>query len=233
MDILRAWDQYASAHREGRDRRANPSPKKASPLASVKLLAPLLYPGAFYVRQARSIGTISTELAAIAEAATRRGGRIMKPDGTVVLPEDCSGSIISDGAPARLPEFSEADGLGSRDQRRVIRTTPTRDISETGALSAVALGYRHRQRSVCARPDEARRLDLCLWLDRPGNASRTGRRWSHGSRLRLCLGPEQSRHQAVGEWRPRARFQHQQMVHSTAEQDRLAQPSHHLASGRT
>jgi 2-keto-4-pentenoate hydratase/2-oxohepta-3-ene-1,7-dioic acid hydratase in catechol pathway len=135
IDILRSWDEVhprlAKACEDGS------LAGKGVPLSSVKLLAPILYPGTFYCAGANYWDHLN-EMAAIAKKTTGRDVHISKPAEPWFFLKTAAGSIIGDGAPARLPRFSKQVDWEAEIAAVIAR--PTRNISEDDALSAVA-GY--------------------------------------------------------------------------------------------
>jgi 2-keto-4-pentenoate hydratase/2-oxohepta-3-ene-1,7-dioic acid hydratase in catechol pathway len=135
IDILRSWD--AVHPRLAKACEDKTFAEKGVPLSSVKLLAPILYPGAFYCAGANYWDHLN-EMAAIAKKTTGRDVHITKPAEPWFFMKTAAGSIIGDGAPARLPNFSKQVDWEAEIAAVIAR--PTRNISEKDALSAVA-GY--------------------------------------------------------------------------------------------
>ena len=135
MDILRSWDEIHPRLAKASDDKAFAD--KGVPLSSVTLLAPLLYPGTFYCAGANYWDHLN-EMAAIAKKTTGRDVHITKPAEPWFFLKTAAGSIIGDGAPARLPSFSKQVDWEAEIAAVIAR--PTRNISEDDALSAVA-GY--------------------------------------------------------------------------------------------
>lgn len=135
MDILRSWDEvHPRIAKACEDKSVT---DKGVPLSSVKLLAPVLYPGTFYCAGANYWDHLN-EMAAIAKKTTGRDVHISKPAEPWFFLKTTAGSIIGDGAPARLPSFSQQVDWEAEIAAVIAR--PTRNISEDDALSAVA-GY--------------------------------------------------------------------------------------------
>src|SRR5581483_5822569 len=107
------------------------------PLASVKTLAPILYPGAFYCAGANYWDHLH-EMAEIAKRTTGKDVSPVKPAEPWFFMKTTAGSIIGDGAPVRLPKFSKR--VDWEAELGAVIARPTRNISEKDALSAVA-GY--------------------------------------------------------------------------------------------
>jgi 2-keto-4-pentenoate hydratase/2-oxohepta-3-ene-1,7-dioic acid hydratase in catechol pathway len=135
MDILRSWDNVHPRIAKACEDKFFAD--KGVPLSSVKLLAPLLYPGTFYCAGANYWDHLN-EMAAIAKKTTGRDVHIAKPAEPWFFLKTAAGSIIGDGAPARLPSFSQQVDWEAEIAAVIAR--PTRNISEEDALSAVA-GY--------------------------------------------------------------------------------------------
>ena len=133
--ILHAWDETNPRIAKATEDKA--FAEKGTPLASVKLLAPVLYPGAFYCAGANYWDHLN-EMAAIAKQTTGRDVHISKPAEPWFFLKTTAGSIIGDGTPARLPSFSKQVDWEAEIAAVIAR--PTRNISEKDALSAVA-GY--------------------------------------------------------------------------------------------
>jgi 2-keto-4-pentenoate hydratase/2-oxohepta-3-ene-1,7-dioic acid hydratase in catechol pathway len=135
MDVLRSWDNVHPRIAKACEDKS--FAEKSAPLSSVKLLAPLLYPGTFYCAGANYWDHLN-EMAAIAKKTTGRDVHIAKPAEPWFFLKTAAGSIIGDGAPARLPRFSQQVDWEAEIAAVIAR--PTRNISEDDALSAVA-GY--------------------------------------------------------------------------------------------
>ncbi|MFZ5691003.1 MAG: fumarylacetoacetate hydrolase family protein [Pseudomonadota bacterium] len=135
IGILRAWDDVHPRLAKACEDEA--FAEKGVPLSSVKLLAPILYPGAFYCAGANYWDHLN-EMAAIAKKTTGRDVHVTKPAEPWFFMKTTAGSIIGDGAPARLPNFSKQVDWEAEIAAVIAR--PTRNISEKDALSAVA-GY--------------------------------------------------------------------------------------------
>jgi 2-keto-4-pentenoate hydratase/2-oxohepta-3-ene-1,7-dioic acid hydratase in catechol pathway len=135
LDILRSWNDVHPRLAKAADDKA--LTESGAPLASVKLLAPILYPGAFYCAGANYWDHLN-EMAAVAKQTTGRDVHIAKPPEPWFFLKTAAGSIIGDGAPARLPGFSKQ--MDWEAEIAAVIARPTRNISEKDALSAVA-GY--------------------------------------------------------------------------------------------
>jgi 2-keto-4-pentenoate hydratase/2-oxohepta-3-ene-1,7-dioic acid hydratase in catechol pathway len=131
LDILRGWD---SAHPQlvRAASRAN-----GTPIVDLKILAPILYPGAFFCAGANYWDHLQ-EMAEIAKRTTGKEVSLTKPAEPWFFMKTTGGSIIGDGAPVRLPHFSKQ--VDWEAELGAVIARPTRNISEKDALSAVA-GY--------------------------------------------------------------------------------------------
>jgi 2-keto-4-pentenoate hydratase/2-oxohepta-3-ene-1,7-dioic acid hydratase in catechol pathway len=132
MGLLRAWDEvhprlHAAASKVG--------PGEGTPLAQVKLLAPILYPGALYCAGANYWDHLE-EMAEIAKRVTGKAPAMTKPKEPYFFMKTCAGSIIGHGTPARLPPFSKQ--VDWEAELGVVIARPTRNIPEARALEAVA-----------------------------------------------------------------------------------------------
>jgi len=134
LGLLRAWDKahprlHAAAH--------NAKPGAGVPLSSVKLLAPILYPGVLYCAGANYWDHLN-EMADIAERTTGKRSPMTKNPEPWFFLKTTAGSIIGPDTPARLPSFSKQ--VDWEAELGVVIGRPTRNISETNAFDAVA-GY--------------------------------------------------------------------------------------------
>ena len=111
IEILRDWSETHPAIAKAVEGGAN----AGTPLSSVKLLAPVLYPGAFFCAGANYWDHLN-EMAEIAKKTTGRDVHITKPAEPWFFLKTAAGSIIGDGAGAPA-EFLQAGRLGSRDRR--------------------------------------------------------------------------------------------------------------------
>jgi 2-keto-4-pentenoate hydratase/2-oxohepta-3-ene-1,7-dioic acid hydratase in catechol pathway len=135
MDVLRSWDeahQHLSRAIEG-----NAFAAKSKPLSQLKLLAPVLYPGALFCAGANYWDHLE-EMSEIAKRTTGKTPSMVKAPEPWFFLKTTAGSIIGDGAPARLPNFSKQ--VDWEAELGAVIARPTRNISEQDALSAVA-GY--------------------------------------------------------------------------------------------
>lgn len=134
IDILRSWDdahpRIASAAEKGLG-------GKGIPVSDVNLLAPVLYPGAFFCAGANYWDHLE-EMAEIAKRTTGKAPSMTKGAEPWFFMKTAAGSIIGNGAPVRLPRFSKQ--VDWEAELGAVIARPTRNISERDALSAVA-GY--------------------------------------------------------------------------------------------
>lgn len=135
MDVLRSWDeahQHLSRAIEG-----NAFATKNKPLSQLKLLAPVLYPGALFCAGANYWDHLE-EMSEIAKRTTGKAPSMTKAPEPWFFMKTTAGSIIGDGTPARLPNFSKQ--VDWEAELGAVIARPTRNISEEDALSSVA-GY--------------------------------------------------------------------------------------------
>jgi 2-keto-4-pentenoate hydratase/2-oxohepta-3-ene-1,7-dioic acid hydratase in catechol pathway len=133
LDILRAWTETHPKIAKSVEGGAN----AGMPLSGVKLLAPVLYPGALFCAGANYWDHLN-EMAEIAKRTTGRDVHVTKPAEPWFFLKTAAGSIIGHGTPARLPNFSKQ--VDWEAEIGAVIGKPTRNISEKDALSAVA-GY--------------------------------------------------------------------------------------------
>jgi 2-keto-4-pentenoate hydratase/2-oxohepta-3-ene-1,7-dioic acid hydratase in catechol pathway len=134
IDILRIWDE---AHPRIAAAAASGLGEKAIPAAQIKLLAPVLYPGAFFCAGANYWDHLE-EMAEIAKRTTGKAPSMTKGAEPWFFMKTAAGSIIGDGTPVRLPNFSKQ--VDWEAELGVVIARPTRNISESDAFKAVA-GY--------------------------------------------------------------------------------------------
>ena len=135
MDVLRSWDE---AHQHlSRAIEANAFAAKSKPLSQLKLLAPVLYPGALFCAGANYWDHLE-EMSEIAKRTTGKAPSMTKAPEPWFFMKTTAGSIIGDGTPVRLPNFSKQ--VDWEAELGAVIARPTRNISEEDALSAVA-GY--------------------------------------------------------------------------------------------
>lgn len=105
--------------------------------SEIKLLAPILYPGALYCAGA-NYWDLLQEMAEAAKAVIGKAPSMQKAKEPYFFLKTCAGSIIGTSAPARLPPFSKQ--IDWEAELGVVIARLTRNVSETHALEAVA-GY--------------------------------------------------------------------------------------------
>ncbi len=135
MDVLRAWDQANPLIASAAEAKAFAD--KSKHLSEVKLLAPVLYPGAFFCAGANYWDHLE-EMSEIAKRTTGKAPSMVKAPEPWFFMKTTAGSIIGDGTPARLPNFSRQ--VDWEAELGAVIARQTRNISEKDALSAVA-GY--------------------------------------------------------------------------------------------
>ena len=134
LGLLRAWDAvhprlHAAAH--------NLQPDAGVALANVKLLAPILYPGALFCAGANYWDHLE-EMAEIAKRVTGKAPAMTKAKDPYFFMKTCAGSIIGPGTPARLPPFSKQ--IDWEAELGVVIGKAARNVSEANAFDVVA-GY--------------------------------------------------------------------------------------------
>jgi 2-keto-4-pentenoate hydratase/2-oxohepta-3-ene-1,7-dioic acid hydratase in catechol pathway len=135
IGILRAWDH--SHPRLARAAADDAMMAKGVPSVDLKLLAPVLYPGAFYCAGANYWDHLE-EMAEIARLTTGKLPSMSKGAEPWFFMKTTAGSIVGPGAPVRLPRFSKQ--VDWEAELGVVIARPTRNVSEREALDAVA-GY--------------------------------------------------------------------------------------------
>lgn len=135
LDILRSWDE--THPRLARAVENGALGAKGIPASELKILAPVLYPGAFFCAGANYWDHLE-EMAEIAKQATGKAPSMTKGPEPWFFMKTAAGSIIGNGAPVRLPRFSKQ--VDWEAELGVVIARPTRSISEHEALDAVA-GY--------------------------------------------------------------------------------------------
>src|SRR5258708_19772443 len=128
IDILRMWDE---AHPR-LAKAARSSGTKGIPVADVKMLAPILYPGALFCAGANYWDHLQ-EMAEIAKRTTGKEVSLTKPAEPWFFMKTTAGSIVGDGAPVRLPRFSKQ--VDWEAELGAVIARPTRNIPESDALN--------------------------------------------------------------------------------------------------
>ncbi len=134
LGILRAWDK---AHPLLHAAAQKLKPNDGMALAQVKLLAPILYPGALYCAGANYWDHLE-EMAEIAKRTTGRAPSMVKGADPYFFMKTTAGSIIGTNTPARLPPFSKQ--VDWEAELGVVIGKAARNVSEAKAFDAVA-GY--------------------------------------------------------------------------------------------
>ncbi|MCK9908517.1 fumarylacetoacetate hydrolase family protein [Microbacteriaceae bacterium K1510] len=132
LGMLRQWDEVHPAL----DKAAKAAnPRDGKPLASVKLLAPILYPGVLFCAGANYWDHLE-EMAEIAKRTTGVTPSMTKGAEPWFFMKTAAGSIIGPDTPARLPSFSKQ--VDWEAEVGVVIARKTRNISEDRAMEAVA-----------------------------------------------------------------------------------------------
>jgi len=134
LGLLRSWD---SAHAALHAATQKVKPNDGVAVAQVKLLAPILYPGALFCAGANYWDHLE-EMAEIAKRTTGKAPSMTKAPEPWFFMKTCAGSIIGPDTPARLPSFSKQ--VDWEAELGVVIGRPTRNISEKNAFDVVA-GY--------------------------------------------------------------------------------------------
>jgi 2-keto-4-pentenoate hydratase/2-oxohepta-3-ene-1,7-dioic acid hydratase in catechol pathway len=135
IDILRTWDE--SHPRLARAAADGAIMAKGVPAMELKLLAPVLYPGALYCAGANYWDHLE-EMAEIARRTTGKAPSMTKGAEPWFFLKTTVGSIVGSGTAVRLPHFSKQ--IDWEAELGVVIARSTRNISERDALDAVA-GY--------------------------------------------------------------------------------------------
>lgn len=134
LGLLQDWD---TVHPRLHAAAAKADPKAGVPLAQVKLLAPILYPGELFCAGANYWDHLN-EMADIAERTTGTRPSMTKGAEPWFFLKNSASGIIATGVPARLPPFSTQ--VDWEAELGVVIGRKTRNVSEERALDAVA-GY--------------------------------------------------------------------------------------------
>lgn len=134
LEVLRHWDEL---HPQLDLAAANADASRGQPLESVKLLAPIQYPGAFFCAGANYWDHLA-EMAEIAKQTTGRSPAMKKGTEPWFFIKTSAGSIIGTDAPVRLPKFSKQ--VDWEAELGVVIASKIRNIDEARAMEAVA-GY--------------------------------------------------------------------------------------------
>jgi 2-keto-4-pentenoate hydratase/2-oxohepta-3-ene-1,7-dioic acid hydratase in catechol pathway len=134
LGLLRQWDRV---HPRLAAAAGEVDAGDGVPLAEVTLDAPILYPGALFCAGANYWDHLQ-EMVEIAARTTGKTPALVKPAEPWFFLKTSAGSIIGTGRPARLPGFSKQ--VDWEAELGVVIARPTRNVSESRALDAVA-GY--------------------------------------------------------------------------------------------
>jgi 2-keto-4-pentenoate hydratase/2-oxohepta-3-ene-1,7-dioic acid hydratase in catechol pathway len=134
LGLLRAWDKvhplfHAAAQKI--------KPNEGMALAQVKMLAPILYPGALFCAGANYWDHLE-EMAEIAKRMTGKAPAMTKAKDPYFFMKNCAGAIIGHGTPARLPPFSKQ--VDWEAELGVVIGRQCRNVSVADAFDVVA-GY--------------------------------------------------------------------------------------------
>src|SRR5665213_1474746 len=134
LGILRAWDK---AHPLLDAAAPKLQPNDGIPLAQVKLLAPVLYPGALYCAGANYWDHLE-EMAEIAKRVTGKAPSMQKAADPYFFMKNTAGAIIGTNTPGRLPSFSKQ--VDWEAELGVVIGKQCRHVSNAQAFDVVA-GY--------------------------------------------------------------------------------------------
>ena len=135
LAMIRSWDSvHARLHAAAT---GGTGAQSGTPIEQVKLLAPILYPGALFCAGANYWDHLE-EMAEIAKRTTGKAPSMTKGAEPWFFMKTTAGSMIGHGTPARLPNFSK--NVDWEAELGVVIGRPTRNISEADAFDAVA-GY--------------------------------------------------------------------------------------------
>ena len=134
LGLLQAWD---TVHPRLHAAVPNLQSHDGVPLAQIRVLAPILHPGALFCAGANYWDHLE-EMAEIAKRVTGKAPAMTKAKDPYFFLKTAAGSIIGPGTPARLPPFSQQ--VDWEAELGVVIARPTRNIPEERALDAVA-GY--------------------------------------------------------------------------------------------
>lgn len=132
LGMLRQWDEV---HPVLAAAAGKATPSQGTPLSEATLLAPILYPGAFFCAGANYWDHLE-EMSEIALKTTGKKPEMKKIAEPWFFMKTCAGSIIGTGEPARVPNFTKQ--LDWEAEVGVVIGRKTRNISEADAMDAVA-----------------------------------------------------------------------------------------------
>lgn len=132
LGILRQWDEI---HPMLDVAAKSADPSQGKPLAGLKLMAPILYPGALFCAGANYWDHLE-EMAEIAKQTTGKAPTMTKNPEPWFFMKTCAGSIIGTETPACVPSFTQQ--LDWEAEVGVVIGRKTRNISEANAMQIVA-----------------------------------------------------------------------------------------------
>jgi 2-keto-4-pentenoate hydratase/2-oxohepta-3-ene-1,7-dioic acid hydratase in catechol pathway len=133
VGLLKSWDKVHPRLQAI----AKAGDADGTPLAEVKLAAPILYPGALFCAGANYWDHLE-EMAEIAKRTTGKAPSMTKAAEPWFFMKTTAGSIVGPDTSVRLPGFSKQ--VDWEAELGVVIARPTRNISESKAFEAVA-GY--------------------------------------------------------------------------------------------
>jgi 2-keto-4-pentenoate hydratase/2-oxohepta-3-ene-1,7-dioic acid hydratase in catechol pathway len=132
LGLLRHWGKV---HARLQTAAVQTSVSRGVPLAEIKLLAPILYPGALFCAGANYWDHLE-EMAEVVRKTTGKSPPMTKAAEPWFFMKTTAGSIVGTGSNVRLPSFSkQVDWEG---ELGVVIGRPTRNIAESRAMEAVA-----------------------------------------------------------------------------------------------
>ena len=132
LGMLRQWDEV---HPLLEAAAKSVVPSDAKRLSDVRLLAPILYPGAMYCAGANYWDHLA-EMAEIAKKTTGKAPEMKKIAEPWFFMKSCAGAIVGTEAPVHVPNFTKQ--LDWEAEVGVVIGRKTRNISEANAMDAVA-----------------------------------------------------------------------------------------------
>lgn len=132
LGMLRQWDEV---HPPLEAAAKSAVPSEAKRLSDVRLLAPILYPGAMYCAGANYWDHLA-EMAEIAKKTTGKAPEMKKIAEPWFFMKSCAGAIVGTDAPVHVPNFTRQ--LDWEAEVGVVIGRKTRNISEANAMDAVA-----------------------------------------------------------------------------------------------
>ena len=134
LALLRAWDDvHPLLHKAAQ----SAAPNDGVALAEMKLLAPVLYPGALFCAGANYWDHLE-EMAEIAKRVTGKAPAMTKAKDPYFFMKNCAGAIIGHGTTARLPSFSNQ--VDWEAELGVVIGKQCRNVTEAEAFDVIA-GY--------------------------------------------------------------------------------------------